>query len=94
PINAPSEAYCKSDAHSDAPSGSNSPPPPLAPELDLPIALQKGKRTCRYPISAFVSYNGLSTSSHAFIANLDSISVPKTVGEALAHSGWRAGMIE
>nr|GFA01111.1 serine/threonine-protein phosphatase 6 regulatory subunit 3-like [Tanacetum cinerariifolium] len=47
-----------------------------------------GKCTCRYPVSAFVSYDGLSTSSRAFVANLDSILVPKTVGEALAHFGW------
>ncbi|GJY93024.1 gag-pol polyprotein [Tanacetum coccineum] len=87
PISAPSEAYGKSDAPSDAPSGFDLPPPSPAPELDLPIALQKGKRTCKYLVSAFVSYDGLSTSSCAFVANLDSILVPKTVGEALAHYG-------
>nr|GEV49467.1 hypothetical protein [Tanacetum cinerariifolium] len=94
PISAPSEAYGKSDAPSDAPSGSDSPMPSPAPELDLPITLRKGKRTCRYLVSAFDSYDGLSTSSRAFVANLDSILFPKTVGEALAHSGWRAAMIE
>ncbi|GJU88782.1 retrovirus-related pol polyprotein from transposon TNT 1-94 [Tanacetum coccineum] len=94
PISAPSEAYGKSDAPSDAPSGSDSPPPSPAPEHDLPISLWKGKRTCRHLVSAFVSYDGLSTSSCAFVANLDSILVPKIVGEALAHSGWRVAMIE
>nr|GEX75864.1 uncharacterized mitochondrial protein AtMg00810-like [Tanacetum cinerariifolium] len=94
PISAPSEACGKSDAPSDAPSGSDSPPPSRTPELDVPIALRKGKRTCRYPVSAFVSYDVLSTSFRAFVANLDSILVPNTVGEALAHSGWRAAMIE
>ncbi|GJR46556.1 retrovirus-related pol polyprotein from transposon TNT 1-94 [Tanacetum coccineum] len=94
PINAHNKAYGESDAPSDAPNGSDSPPPSFAPELDLPIVLRKGKRTCRYPVSAFVSYDGLSTSSSAFVANLDSILVLKTVGEALAHSGWRAAMIE
>ncbi|GJZ76374.1 retrovirus-related pol polyprotein from transposon TNT 1-94 [Tanacetum coccineum] len=94
PISAPSEAYGESDSPSDAPNGSDSPPPSPALGLDLPIALRKGKRTCRYPVSSFVSYDGLSTSSRAFVANLDSILVPKTVGEALAHSGWRAAMIE
>nr|GEV59605.1 cysteine-rich RLK (receptor-like protein kinase) 8 [Tanacetum cinerariifolium] len=53
-----------------------------------------GKRTYRYPVFAFISYDGLSTSSYAFVANLDSILVPKTVGEALAHFGWRTAMIE
>ncbi|GJY86118.1 retrovirus-related pol polyprotein from transposon TNT 1-94 [Tanacetum coccineum] len=90
PISAPSEAYCESDA----PSGSDSPSPSPAPELDLPIALWKGKRTCIYPVSTFISYDGLSTPSRAFIANLDSIVVLKTVGEALAYFGWRDAMIE
>nr|GEU54918.1 retrovirus-related Pol polyprotein from transposon TNT 1-94 [Tanacetum cinerariifolium] len=94
PISAPSEAYGKPDAPSDAPSGFNSPPPSPIPKLDIPIALRKGKRTCRYTVYAFVSYDGLSTSSRAFFANLDSILVPKTVGEALAHSGWRVAMIK
>nr|GEV58548.1 hypothetical protein [Tanacetum cinerariifolium] len=89
PISAPRKACVKSDAPSDAP-----PPPSPTPKLDLPIALRKGKCTCRYLVSAFVSYDGLSTSSHTFVANLDLILVPKTVGEALAHSGWRATMIE
>nr|GEV55611.1 retrovirus-related Pol polyprotein from transposon TNT 1-94 [Tanacetum cinerariifolium] len=94
PIGTPSEAFGKSDAPSDAPSGFDSPPPSLIPELDLPIALQKGKRTCRYLVSAFVSYDGLSTSYHAFVSNLDSIFVLKTVGEALDHNRWRISMIE
>ncbi|GJS04101.1 retrovirus-related pol polyprotein from transposon TNT 1-94 [Tanacetum coccineum] len=45
---------------------------------DVPISAPS-KCTCRYPVSAFVSYDGLSTSSHAFVANLDSILVSKTV---------------
>nr|GFC31562.1 putative mitochondrial protein [Tanacetum cinerariifolium] len=87
PISAHSEAYGKSNAPSDAPSGSDSPSPSPTPELDLPSALWKGKCTCRYPVFAFVSYDGLSTSSRAFVANLDSILIPKTVGEALAYFG-------
>ncbi|GKD57836.1 retrovirus-related pol polyprotein from transposon TNT 1-94 [Tanacetum coccineum] len=87
PISTPNEAYGKSDAPSDAFNGSDLPLPSLAPELDLPIAVRKGKCTCRYLVSAFVSYDGLSSSSRAFVKNLDSILVPKTVGEALAHFG-------
>ncbi|GJY31670.1 retrovirus-related pol polyprotein from transposon TNT 1-94 [Tanacetum coccineum] len=75
----PIETYGKSDAPSDAPSGSDLPPPSPTPEPDLPIALRKGKHTCRYLVSAFVSYDGLSTSSRAFDANLDSILVLETV---------------
>nr|GEU50354.1 polyprotein, putative [Tanacetum cinerariifolium] len=85
-----SEAY----SDSDAPSGSDSPPASPARELDLPIALRKAKHTCTYPVSSFVSYDGLSPSSRAFVAKLESISVPKTIHKALAHSGWRAAMIE
>ena len=44
---------------------------------DLPIALRKSKRHCAHPISSFVSYNHLSSSSCSFIASIDSISLPK-----------------
>nr|GEV36965.1 retrotransposon-related protein [Tanacetum cinerariifolium] len=94
PNDAPNDASNDSDALSDAPSGSYSPSHSPTPEVDLHIALLKDKRTCRYPVSAFVSYDGLSSSSSIFVANLDSILVLKTVGEALAHFGWRAAMIE
>ncbi|GKD52952.1 retrovirus-related pol polyprotein from transposon TNT 1-94, partial [Tanacetum coccineum] len=72
PISALNKAYSNSDAPSDARGGSDLPPPSFAPELDLPIASRKGKPTCTYPISAFVSYDGSSTSSCAFVANLES----------------------
>ena len=54
---------------------------------DLPIALRNGKRHCVHPISSFCSYNRLSSHSSSFIASLDSISLPKTVHEALSHPG-------
>ena len=61
---------------------------------DLPIALRKGKRSCTYPISSYVSYNQLSPASRSFIASLDSITIPTTLHQALSHSGWRAAMEE
>ena len=61
---------------------------------DLPIALRKGKRQCAHPISSFVSYNYLSSSSCSFIASLDLISLPHTVREALSHPGWHSDMVE
>ncbi|CAM8937083.1 unnamed protein product [Rhodiola kirilowii] len=70
------------------------PPESTPPDSDLPIALRKGKRSCTYPISAFVSYNHLSPSSKSFIASLDSTVVPKTLTEALSHPDWRNAMIE
>ncbi|XP_075074543.1 uncharacterized protein LOC142162130 [Nicotiana tabacum] len=64
------------------------------PSLDLPIAIRKGTRQCTYPISSFVSYDHLSTSSSSFIASLDSTRIPKTVRETLSHPGWHDAMIE
>ncbi|XP_071705367.1 uncharacterized protein [Rutidosis leptorrhynchoides] len=54
-------------------------------DSDISIALRKGKRTCTYPIASFVSYDKLSVSSRAFVATLDSATIPKTVDEALTH---------
>ena len=54
---------------------------------DLLIALCKGKRQCAHPISSFVSYNHLSSSSCSFITSLDSIFLPNTVCEAFI-SPW------
>ncbi|KAJ9180876.1 hypothetical protein P3X46_009068, partial [Hevea brasiliensis] len=63
-------------------------------DLDLPIALRKGKRSCTYPISSFVSYNQLSSCSRCFVTSLDSVPIPNTVGEALSHPGWCDAMKE
>ena len=49
---------------------------------------------CAHPISSFVSYNHLSSSSCSFIASLDSISLPNTVREALSHPGWRSAIVD
>ena len=85
---------------------SRRPPPPvscpaptssssdLVSSDDLPIALRKGKRQCTYPVSSCVSYDHLSHSSCSFIASLDSITIPKTVHEAISHPGWRNAIIK
>ncbi|XP_022857923.1 uncharacterized protein LOC111378870 [Olea europaea var. sylvestris] len=67
---------------------------PMSSDLNLPIALRKGKRQYTYPISFFVSYDHLSPSSCSFVASLDSVTLPKTVHEALSNLGWREAMIE
>ncbi|KAJ9538575.1 hypothetical protein OSB04_031308 [Centaurea solstitialis] len=54
----------------------------------------RGKRLCTYPIDSYVSYAKLSTASRSLVASLDSTPTPKTVGDALAHLGWRNAMIE
>ncbi|KAL5776511.1 hypothetical protein ACOSP7_009437 [Xanthoceras sorbifolium] len=60
---------------------------------DLPIAVRKGVRECRsrplYPISKYVSYEGLSPNFRAFTARISEISVPSTVYKALKHSKWK-----
>ncbi|KAJ9542741.1 LOW QUALITY PROTEIN: hypothetical protein OSB04_029247 [Centaurea solstitialis] len=63
-------------------------------DLDLPIALRKGKRSCTYPIASVVSYDKLCRSSRSLVSTLDSVPIPTTVSEALAHSGWRDAMID
>ncbi|KAJ9671119.1 hypothetical protein PVL29_027218 [Vitis rotundifolia] len=65
-------------------------------DLDLPISLRKGRRQCKstYSIANFVSYDHLSSSSSVFVASIDSISIPKTVIEALNHPGWKNAMLE
>ncbi|CAH9148698.1 unnamed protein product [Cuscuta epithymum] len=63
-------------------------------DLDLPIALRKGTRSCTHPISSFVSYSQLSPASCSFVASIDSIYVPKSVKEALSHPEWRHAMVE
>ena len=63
-------------------------------DLDIPIALSKGKRSCTYPIASVVSYDKLSKSSRSLISTLDSVPILTTVDEALAHPGWRDAMID
>ena len=75
--------------HTPGPSSSD----PL-PTDDIPIALRKGKRHCTYPISSYISYNLLTSSSRTFVSSLDYIKIPKTVSEALEHPGWQKAMIE
>ncbi|OIT29830.1 hypothetical protein A4A49_55691, partial [Nicotiana attenuata] len=77
---------------------SSSVPLPSDPpeDLDLPIALRKGTRTCKstYSIASFISYDHLSPTPRSLIASLDSISIDKTVKEALNHPGWSEAMLE
>jgi hypothetical protein len=44
--------------------------------MNLPIALRKGKRGVNHDIGNYVSYKCLSPSYRAFVASLQSISVP------------------
>ena len=58
----------------------NSDPQPPS-DLDLPVALCKGTRSCvtRHPIQNFVSYNHLSPFFRAFVTKISSVNVLKSV---------------
>ncbi|RVW63346.1 Retrovirus-related Pol polyprotein from transposon TNT 1-94 [Vitis vinifera] len=75
-------------------SSSNTTAEPLLDEvsndLDLPIALRKGMRSCtKHPIRNFVSYNELSPSYGAFAMKITEVQVPTTIHEALSQSDWK-----
>ncbi|EOY32888.1 Cysteine-rich RLK (RECEPTOR-like protein kinase) 8 [Theobroma cacao] len=42
----------------------------------------------------FTSPFTIRSSLYSFVASLDSVSIPKSVHEALSHLGWRAAMVE
>ena len=69
---------------------------PPEPSNDLPTALHKGKRSTvnPHPVYNFLSYHRLSPSYFAFVSALLSVSIPKTVHEALSHQGWKQAMID
>jgi transposase InsO family protein len=69
---------------------------PLERPIDLPIALRKDKRSTAnpHPIYNFLSYHRLSPSYLAFVSALSTVSIPKTLHEALSHPGWKQAMID
>ena len=67
-------------------------------QLDGPIAIRKGYRECRnhprYPMSKYVSYEGLSPSFRSFVANISAIQIPSNIHDALKVPKWRAAVRE
>ncbi|KAG6525257.1 hypothetical protein ZIOFF_015211 [Zingiber officinale] len=52
-------------------------------ELNLPVAIRKGVRSCtQHPISNYVSYSRLSPSYHAFVSQLSNHAIPSSYYEA------------
>lgn len=45
-----------------------------------------------HPISKYISYDGISTSYRAFLGQIESISIPQSMSEALQNSNWVAAM--
>ena len=79
-----------------SPMASSSPTPVLPSPTDLPIIIRKGiHSSCNpHPIYNFLTYHCLSSQYSAFISTLSSISLPKTVHEALSHPSWTQAMVE
>jgi len=73
-------------------------PPPPAPtvELDFPIAICEGIcSTCNpTPHYTTLSYHRLSQPFYTCLLSISSVSIPKVVGDALAHPGWRQAMLD
>ncbi|KAG6472418.1 hypothetical protein ZIOFF_069880 [Zingiber officinale] len=56
-------------------------------ELNLPVAVRKGVRSCtQHPISNHVSYSRLSPSYHAFVSQLSNHAIPSSYYEAVRDS--------
>jgi len=72
-------------------------PQPSAPpsDLDVSIALRKGKRSCTdYPISHFIFYDHLNLSFRQFTLSLSSVSVPRPYEKAILVPTWKQAMDE
>ena len=67
-------------------------------DLNLPIALRKGTRSCtqhpRYSIANYVSYHKLLPPFKAFVSNICSVEIPKSVQEALIVPEWKEAVLE
>ncbi|RDX77992.1 hypothetical protein CR513_41795, partial [Mucuna pruriens] len=62
-------------------------------DIGWPIALRKGIHFTCNPHPIYLSYHRLSLSYFSFVSSVSSITIPKYVGEALNHLGWRQAMI-
>jgi len=71
-------------------------PPALTVEPDLPVAIRKGIRSTRNlsPHYTTLSYHRLSQPFYACLSSISSVSIPKSVGDVLAHPGWRPAILD
>ena len=77
-----------------SPSESTSEIPATTQELDIPVALRKGIRSCtiRHPISGVCCLSRLSKQARSFAQGIDSVSVPRNHLDALTDDGWKQAM--
>ena len=82
------------DSHYQEPTPESGPENNLS-ELDIPIAVRKGTRTCtQHPISKFLGYGHLSKSMQAFVTKLSCTEIPKNFQEAWQNSDWKKAILE
>ena len=64
-------------------------------DLDIPIALRKGRRSCtQHPISNFISYTKLFSPFKAFTTGLSDVVIPRNINEALSTPQWKTAVLE
>ena len=64
-------------------------------DVDMPIALRKGTRSCtQHPIANFISYTKLSPVFRPLTEKVFVAKVPKSIQEALNHPDWRKAVEE
>ena len=64
-------------------------------DLDVPIAVRKGIRSCtQHPMSNFVFYDHLSSSMRALVTNLSGVKIPNTIQEAWKDPNWKKVVVE
>ncbi|XP_077249080.1 uncharacterized protein LOC143888508 [Tasmannia lanceolata] len=74
------------------PSSSQSMIPSLGVISNSPIASRTRSHSTAHPISNFVSYDKLTHDFKSVVSSLSSTSLPKSIGKALEHPGWRDAM--
>ncbi|KAL5758013.1 hypothetical protein ACOSP7_020624 [Xanthoceras sorbifolium] len=67
-------------------------------DTEIPIALRRPVRMCRerplYPLSKYISYEGLSSSYKTFAHNISLVSVPANIQEAMSIPEWKNAVLE
>ena len=63
--------------------------------LDVPIALRKGVRTCtQHPIANYVTYERLSDQYKESTINIDKVDIPRDIKSALRVPEWKVAVLE
>ena len=64
-------------------------------DLDIPIAIRKGKHSCTsHPMSKYLSYGKLSKKYNAFIFKISNLHVLRNIQEALNDPDWKSAVME